>query len=57
MRRFKSAGHAQRFSAAYGPIACHFRPRRYQLRARNYREVMRQRFQSWREITDTSVAA
>jgi putative transposase len=57
MRRFKSAGHAQRFLAAYGPIASHFRPRRHQLRARNYREAMIQRFQSWREITGTSVAA
>jgi putative transposase len=27
MRRFKSPGHAQRFLAAYGPIASHFRPR------------------------------
>ncbi len=26
MRRFKSPGHAQRFLAAYGPIADHFRP-------------------------------
>jgi putative transposase len=57
MRRFKSAGHAQRFLAADGPIACHFRPRHHQLRARNYREAMIQRFQSWREITETSVAA
>src|SRR6186997_2581630 len=31
MRRFKSAGHAQRFVAAYGPIASHFRPRRHRL--------------------------
>ncbi len=28
MRGFKSPGHAQRFLAAYGPIASHFRPRR-----------------------------
>jgi putative transposase len=57
MRRFKSAGHAQRFLAAYGPIASHFRPRRHQLRARNDREAMIQRVQSWRAITGTSVAA
>ena len=29
MRRFKDPGHAQRFLAAYGPIASHFRPRRH----------------------------
>jgi putative transposase len=29
MQRFKSAGHAQRFLSAYGPIAQHFRPRRH----------------------------
>jgi putative transposase len=57
MRRFKSAGHAQRFLASYGTIISHFRPRRHQLRACNYREAMIQRFQSWREITGTSVAA
>ena len=33
MRRFKSPGHAQRFLAAYGPIASHFRPRRHRLTA------------------------
>src|ERR671929_796903 len=33
MRRFKSPGHAQRFLAAYGPIAGHFRPRCHRLRA------------------------
>ena len=29
MQGFKSAGHAQRFLSAYGPIAQHFRPRRH----------------------------
>jgi len=33
MRRFKSPRHAQRFLAAYGPIAAHFRPRRHRLTA------------------------
>ena len=31
MRRFKSPGHAQRFLAAHGPIASHFRQRRHRL--------------------------
>ena len=34
----KSAGHAQRFLSAYGPIAQHFRPRRHRLSASAYRE-------------------
>ena len=33
MHRFKDPGHAQRFLAAYGPIASHFRPRRHRLTA------------------------
>ena len=53
MQRFKSPGHAQRFLSAYGPIAQHFRPRRHLLAAPVYRQEMRQRFQMWREITDT----
>jgi putative transposase len=37
MRRFKDPGHAQRFLAADGPIASHFRPRRHRLTAAAYR--------------------
>src|SRR3954452_23644378 len=33
MRRFKSAGHAQRFVEVHGIIASHFRPRRHLLSA------------------------
>ena len=33
MRRFKSAGHAQRFLSAFGIITSHFRPRRHLLTA------------------------
>ena len=33
MRRFKSAGHAQRFLSAFGIISSHFRPRRHRLTA------------------------
>jgi putative transposase len=57
MGRFKSPGHAQRFLAAYGPMAEHFRPRRHRLPAREYRQEMRQRFQIWREVTGTARAA
>jgi len=57
MQGLKSAGHAQRFLSAYGPIAQHFRPRRHLLSAPEYRQEMRQRFESWAEITGTKRAA
>ncbi len=57
MRRFKSPGHAQRFLAAYGPIAAHFRPRRHRLPAAHYRQQRQQRFQTWQEVTGVRVAS
>ena len=57
MQRFKSAGHAQRFLSAYGPISQHFRPRRHLLSASEYRDEMRQRFESWAEVTGTKRVA
>jgi hypothetical protein len=57
MQGFKSAGHAQRFLSAYGPIAQHFRPRRHLLQASEYRQEMAKRFESWAEITGTKRAA
>ena len=56
MQGFKSPGHAQRFLAAYGPIAEHFRPRRHLLSAQAYRQEMVQRFQSWQEVTGLAAA-
>jgi putative transposase len=56
MQGFKSAGQAQRFLAAYGLIAQHFRPRRHRLPAPVYRHVMAQRFQTWHEVTGTTAA-
>jgi len=53
MRRFKDPGHAQRFLAAYGPIASHFRPRRHRLTAEAYRETRTERFATWRAVTGT----
>jgi putative transposase len=53
MQEFTSAGHAQRFLSAYGPIALHLRPRRHLLSASDYRQEMRKRFESWAEITGT----
>ncbi len=57
MRRFKSPGHAQRFLAAYGPIASHFRPRRHRLTAAAYRQTRAERFQTWHDVTGTQVIA
>ena len=44
MRRCKSPGHAQRFLAAYGPIAA-------------YRATRGERFAMWRAVTGTSALA
>jgi putative transposase len=57
MQRFKSSAHAQRFLAAYGPIAEHFRPQRHRLPACEYRQTMGQQFQIWREVTGMARAA
>ena len=57
MRRFKSSGHAQRFLAAYGPIAGHFRPRRHRLTAKAYRANRTERFATWRAVTGTPAMA
>jgi len=57
MRRFKDPGHAQRFLAAYGPIATHFRPRRHRLTAHAYRETRAARFATWRAVTGSPALA
>jgi putative transposase len=49
MQGFKSPGHTQRFLAAYGPIAQHFRPRRHRLSASAYRHEMRHRLGVWEQ--------
>jgi len=57
MRRCKSTGHAQRFLAAYGPIATHFRPRRHPLTAAAYRQIRDERFATWRAATGAPAVA
>jgi putative transposase len=57
MQWFKSAGHAQRFLSAYGPICRHFRPRRHLLSASAYCDERSNRFESWAEVTGTQRAA
>jgi len=57
MRRFKSAGQAQRFLSAFGIIASHFRPRRHLLTAGRYRAEMQLRFAAWAEVSCVQIAA
>lgn len=57
MRRFKSAGQAQRFLSAFEPIRGHFHPKQHELSAKQYREQLRQRFEEWRDIACVKVAA
>ncbi len=57
MRRCKDPGHAQRFRAAYGPIASHFRPRRHRLTAAAYCQTRAERFATWRTVTGTPAMA
>src|SRR5882762_1470242 len=52
MRRFKSAGHAQRFLSAFGLISSHFRVGRHLYSAKGYREVMRARFLVWKDVIE-----
>ncbi len=57
MRRFKSAGHAQRFLSAFSHIASHFRVRRHLLIADHYRAEMMSRFGTWSEVSCVQMAA
>ena len=57
MRRFKSAGQAQRFLSAFGTITSHFRVGRHLYRAGAYREVMKARFVLWHEVIGFAAAA
>jgi len=50
MRRFKSAGHAQRFLSAFGIITSHFRPGRHLCSADVYRQMMKSRFAAWNQV-------
>ncbi len=56
MKRCKSPGYAQRFLAAYRPIANHFRPRRHRLTATAYRRHRDRANATWREVTGVAAA-
>jgi putative transposase len=53
MRRFHSAGVAQRFLSSFSGISPHFRPTRHKLSAAEHRATMTDRFAVWNEVTDT----
>jgi putative transposase len=57
MKRFTSARHAQRFLSAFSGISPHFRPRRHQLSAGDYRREMTTRFTTWNQVTGTATTA
>jgi len=57
MRRFKSAGQAQRFLSAFGVIGSHFRPGRHLYSRAGYQEVMKSRLAAWREVSCVQVPA
>jgi putative transposase len=54
MKRFKSAGQAQRFLSAHAGINNLFHLRRDHLPADQYRATRAQAFQTWAEITDVA---
>jgi len=53
IRRFTSPGQAQRFLAAFEPMAGHFRLRRHRMPAAEYRAAWMRRFISGNEVTET----
>ncbi len=57
LQRFKSPGHAQRFLSVFEPLNTHFRPPRHLLKAHDYRQIMRERFSTWCEVTELAATA
>jgi len=57
IRRFKSAGHAQRCLSAFEPIAGQFRLRRHRAPAAQYRAERLRRIQSWNAVRGAQLAA
>lgn len=57
MKRFHSAGHAQRFCSAHGVVSSHFRPDRYLMSGSEWSEAMTDRFTVWKEVAGVTAAA
>ena len=56
MKRFTSAGQAQRFLSAHDQISNLFHPRRDHLSASQYRAARTHAFQIWAEVTGVAAA-
>lgn len=56
MKRFKSAGQAQRFLSVHDPISNFFHLRRHQLTATTYRSARKAAFEAWTDITCAALA-
>ena len=57
MRRFKSAGQAQRFFTVYDGVGNLFRLDRHLTRAIDYRELRSRAFCAWQEVTCAQIMA
>jgi putative transposase len=57
MKRFKSAGQAQRFLSAHDGVNNLFLLRRHRLPAAQYRAARAQAFQTWAEVTGVAARA
>jgi putative transposase len=57
IKRFHSAGGAQRFLAAHAMIDPHFRPGRHQMSGSEWRAEMTERFTVWNEVTGLATTA
>jgi putative transposase len=57
MKGFTSPAHAQRFLSAFSSISPHLRPRHHRLSAEPYCREMADRFTTWKQITETAMAA
>lgn len=57
MQRFKSPGQAQRLLSAHAVVYGHFRPRRHQMTADQYRRSRDKAFRVWRQETCVQTAA
>jgi putative transposase len=57
MKKFTSAGHAQRFLSVFSGISPYFRPGRHRLSADEYHHEMTNRFTTWNQITGAATVA
>lgn len=56
-KSFKSIGQMQRALLAFGPMSNHVRLRRERPKATGYRQIMKERFEPWNEVSGLAGAA